>query len=112
MILDDESSELPTRAELGELAELQLRRRWLWGWLFGAVLLACAAAAISARLLSVVMPVWMVVWGALILRHAWYRCPRCGQFFNWGGRGSNPFTRACIHCGLRLPAEDGEGSAR
>jgi hypothetical protein len=46
-----------------------------------------------------------VVYGALLLvyslRLAFTECPRCEGFYHWNW-WSNPWTRRCLHCGLRL----------
>jgi hypothetical protein len=44
--------------------------------------------------------------------HTYWPCPRCGDPFHYAvgrlGRLNNPFTRHCVHCGLRKWAEDGK----
>lgn len=41
--------------------------------------------------------------------HTYWLCPQCGDPFHyvvgWLGRLNNPFTRRCVHCGLRKWAE-------
>ena len=96
-------------AELAGLADISLRRTWLWGWFFAAIPVACGAGILAGDRMQFVMVPWMAVWLFLIVRHGFARCPRCGGFFNWSWRGSNPFTQRCISCDLRLDAEPLDG---
>jgi hypothetical protein len=61
----------------------------------------------------------LVAWIFFVLKifkvyseHTYWLCPRCGDPFHyvvgWLGRLNNPFTRRCVHCGLRKWAEDGK----
>ncbi len=106
----------PTRAsqrELAGLADIGIRRAWLWGWFLGTIPVACGVGVFAGGALQFVMITWMAVWLFLIVRHGLARCPRCGSFFNWSWRGSNPFTQRCMSCGLRLDAElQDEGASR
>jgi len=49
--------------------------------------------------------VWMGVYALAGHRLVFTRCPRCGELFHsrrdWR-RPMGMFTRACLHCGLRL----------
>ena len=102
VILDDHSPEPATLAEAEGLDAILVRRRWVWGWFFATIPVACVAGVLSVRVLRVVMPMWMGAWAILILRHAFARCPRRGGYFNWTWYWSNPFTRQCMHCNLRI----------
>ncbi|HKU45715.1 MAG TPA: hypothetical protein VJQ58_02455 [Burkholderiales bacterium] len=46
-----------------------------------------------------------IAYGVLLLayslRLAFTECPRCENFYHWNW-WSNPWTRRCLHCGLRL----------
>ena len=75
------------------------------GWFFAAIPVACGAGILAGDRMQFVMVPWMAVWLFLIVRHGFARCPRCGGFFNWSWRGSNPFTQRCMSCDLRLDAE-------
>lgn len=89
----------------------------LWNRLgIGAVLaafpLALASTALSDRveglsmLPSLVILAAVVVFGAALIYHAIFSCPRCGKNFSQKHLfGLTSTGRKCVHCGLRLYAD-------
>ena len=45
---------------------------------------------------------WMAIWAVCIIRVGWARCPRCCDRVHIRGLWSNPFSRRCLNCGLRI----------
>jgi len=87
------------------LQDIRRRRRWAW-FVFWAFFPAMAAIVVLGE--SVVLwgaAAWMALWAGASV-YAWIiRCPRCGGRFHFGGGLNNPWTRSCLHCGLRLRAD-------
>jgi hypothetical protein len=50
----------------------------------------------------------LAVVGALLQA---FRCPRCQEWFGWVWWWSNPFTRKCLHCGLRIDERPEPGAS-
>ncbi len=50
---------------------------------------------------------WMALCAVTIIRASLSRCPRCGKHYHYKRPTSNPWTRKCLHCGLRLKTEQG-----
>jgi ribosomal protein L37E len=86
-------------SEVAGLGVIRARRRLIWAILFlvtpAAALVAALLPESAARLL---LGGVLLAFAAAILRHAWARCPRCGDRFNH----FNPWTRKCVFCGLPL----------
>ena len=85
----------------------QRRRRfimWSLGLLFLPAMLLVFRLVPSGNeqlLLTFARP-WLAAFGISIFYLGFFRCPRCSKFFfvDWW-KGSNPFARICLHCGLR-----------
>ena len=60
---------------------------------------------VAEYLAQIVFILAAVAYGVLLLayslRLAFTECPRCEGFYHWNW-WSNPWTRRCLHCGLRL----------
>jgi hypothetical protein len=103
-MLSDEPVGTATEAECAGLVQILKRRYWVWGWFFAAILAACVGGPLLGERFGLLMIGWAAVWIALILRHAFSRCPRCGRLFNMNWEIGNPFTQRCLNCGLELHA--------
>jgi len=67
----------------------------------------------SSLAVTIIIPLVLLdaaIWIIAILYHASLRCPRCDENFVWGALYGNPFTRKCVHCGLRAGADPGKVS--
>ena len=97
--------------------DLKIRRITSWGIFLGYVpgllfLLYFLVAPLARKLdLSTdvtgnigaaIAIIWMLTAAALTFWHGSFRCPRCDRPFNWRWSWSNPLTRQCLHCGLRI----------
>ena len=97
-LFDNAPDNEPTVAEREGLAEIRRRRTTMW-----LILLLMPAAAIASAFFPKPVPAILIGLGMLgflvaILRHNLTACPRCGDRFNY----LNPWTQACVFCGLRL----------
>jgi len=86
---------------------IRVRQRRMKYLLFGLVpfvLLAGSAAHLPAgseKFIILAAVAYGVLLFAYSLRLAFTQCPRCEGFYHWNW-WSNPWTRRCLHCGLRL----------
>ena len=80
---------------------IRVRQRRMGYLLWGLV----PFVLLAGYLTEIVFILAAVVYGALLLayslRLAFTECPRCEGFYHWNW-WSNPWTRRCLHCGLRL----------
>ncbi len=54
------------------------------------------------REIDIFMLVYMAIWFGFALDMARRNCPGCGRQFFVRSIVLNPFSRKCVHCGLRL----------
>ena len=76
----------------------QQRMKYLLLGLVPFVLLAEYFTEIVFILVAIAYGVLLLAYS---LRLAFTECPRCEGFYHWNW-WSNPWTRRCLHCGLRL----------
>jgi hypothetical protein len=82
------------------------RLRWLLCvGLGGFVLIATVGSILPPKyreLVCVVMGPWFVTSVVLMIRFAFFRCPRCGEHFfvNVHSMYGNPLAQRCVNCGL------------
>jgi hypothetical protein len=84
----------------------RLRRRWAWLWVW--LLLAAPSSLASYGLTrseavagATGMFCAFVAW-CLGIANGLTRCPRCKAALFIGAFWVNPYSRRCVHCGLRL----------
>lgn len=96
------------------------RRKRIWLALLGPVVGLLAVFALSELfyvvrappwITSVLITLWFIASVALGFRAGLWRCPRCGRVFTASRLLSNPLTRKCLHCGLRIGASGSEPRA-
>jgi hypothetical protein len=92
------------------------RRERIFGILFLTYIPAGLAIGVplSKRVHSgwpfyVVSGMWMAAVAFSYLRYVWWRCPKCHERFFYKGLFSNPITRRCLHCGLKMWASSDPG---
>jgi len=78
------------------------RRWWLmWGLFFGFVPCGVAASNLLPTIAAEVLVAWAVGLAMSALAVGLFRCPACGRCFHQTWWWGNPFSRRCLHCGLR-----------
>jgi hypothetical protein len=90
----------PTQAELEGLEGIRRRRRTIWLLLLSVPALGLLGNAVSERATTLLIGLGLLGFAAAIVRHNLSACPRCGDRFNH----LNPWTHACVFCGLALEA--------
>jgi hypothetical protein len=80
---------------------IRVRQRRMGYLLWGLVPFVLAAAYLTEVILIAAAVVYGTLLLAYSLRLAFTECPRCENFYHWNW-WANPWTRRCLHCGLRL----------
>ncbi len=90
------------------------RRRWfLWGLIlvYIPVIWTSLALTRSDRATGWVFAAWLVLVCVAVMRAAFAKCPRCGNYFHMNGFVPL-YLRRCLHCGLHItenaPSDDAE----
>ena len=90
------------------IIEIKNRRRWTWIVFFIYIPIVFAMYLITnSEIFAIATAItWMILFAICSIRVAIIRCPRCGKRFHQYRSGilwvSNPWTRKCLHCGLKL----------
>ena len=93
-----------TRVDEYSTARGELRRRWRFFWFVFLAYLPLCAFVMVLNLFDLLYFAlfWMALFAVAAARLGSFRCPSCRELaflrLNW----SNPFSRKCLHCGLRL----------
>jgi hypothetical protein len=74
------------------------KRRRLW--LVGSIVSFFVVLLLNSKVAGEFAFFWGIAFIIFGLRHSFFRCPRCGNFFFLKFPGNNSFARHCLHCGL------------
>jgi hypothetical protein len=103
-LFDNAPDRKPTQAEQDGLEVIRRRRRTMWLFLVIVPVLGLLGGAVSERATTILIGLGMLGFATAIARHDLTACPRRGDGFNY----LNPWTQACVFCGLALSETAGE----
>ena len=109
----------PRDAYLRAWTDLERRRAYRWlaffAWAPCALLVILAFQAVFGEATArqaffwIALPFGLVAYG-FMARASFFECPRCDERFESSPYFGNPFTRTCVHCGLRIGTPRGDES--